>query len=482
MIRDVFVLGAGRGLQALAGLATIRVATDMLAPETMGYVVQTASLVALLASIVVVPVGVYVGRGFLGWLDSGIARRLLLRFLAFAATAAVASALLVLIVRSSVSIIEGVSAASLAALTLIYVFGFPLQTAGTACLNLLGRRITYVAFGNLAVWGGLAFAVGLFHYFPSPEGWLFGLYLGYVAAAFAFLLVMRLAGKSAGDATGSLPFTVRAVFRFAWPQVLITVLWWTQSQSYRFVLGEVGGPALVGLFAAGYTVCAGTMQAFETLFHELYNPKLYRSLADQGQAGVTQTWNDYASAYLPAVVLFGAFLVGMSPFLAKVLLAEQYREMIPVLFLPAVAETLRAMGSALHTMGVAKLDMRVLVVPVLVGAILSPVLVYVLGSIDPLLGTALGMFLTYLAVFLVVIPISRRALPVRWPVGRMLAAALAGLPMIILGQFPPLTFDGTLAMSLLVLAIGVVYLGGAQFVLARPWLGQLGVRFDKRTK
>jgi O-antigen/teichoic acid export membrane protein len=482
VIRDVFILGVGRGMQALAGLATIRVATGMLTPEIMGYVAQTASLVALLTSIFVVPVGLYVGRGFLGWFDSGIARKRLRRFLVFVAVAAVAAALIVLILRSCISIIDGISAVSLAALTLLYVFGFPLQTTGAACLNLLGRRISYVGFGNLAVWGGLAFAVGMFHYFPSPDAWLFGVYLGYVAAACAFLLVMRLAGEFPRDATGTLPFTVQTVFLFAWPQALTAMLWWTQSQSYRFVLGEVGGPALVGLFAAGYTVCAGTMQAFETLFHEFYNPKLYRSLADQGQAGVAQTWNDYASAYLPAIVLFGAFLVGMSPFLAKLLLADQYREIVPVLFIPAAAETLRAMGSALHTMGVAKLDMRILVVPVLIGAILSPILVYVLGSVDPLLGTAMGMFLAYLAVFLVVIPISRRALPVRWPVARMLAAALAGLPMLILGQLLPLAVDATLAISLLALTAGVAYLGSAQFMLARPWLGGLGVRFGHRTK
>lgn len=481
MIRDVFVLGAGRGLQALAGLVTIRVATDLLTPETMGYVAQTTGLVWLLSWIVVAPVGVYVGRGFLGWLDYGVARKQLMRFLVFVVTAAVASALLLLIVRSSISIIPGISAVTLAALTLIYMFGFPLHTAGTGCLILLGRRISYVAFGNLAVWGGLLFAVGLFHYFSSPEAWLFGVYLGYVAAAFAFFRVMRVAEKSAGDATGSLPFTVRAVFMFAWPQVLTSALWWTQSQSYRFVLGEVGGPALVGLFAAGYTVCAGTIQTFEALFNEIYNPKLYRTLADQGQAGLAQAWNEYASAYLPAVVLFGAFLVGMNPFLAKVLLAERYHEIVPILFIPALTETLRAMYTVLHTMGVVKLDMRVIVVPVIVGAILSPFLVYVLGSIDSLLGTALGMFLAYLAVFLVVIPISRSTLPIRWPVGRILGAALVGLPMIILGQLLPKVFDATLAISLVVLAIGVLYMVGAQYVLARPWLGQ-AFRFEKGKK
>ena len=222
-------------------------------------------------------------------------------------------------------------------------------------------------------------------------------------------------------------------------------------------------------------------QSFETLFNEIYSPKLYRSLADQGQAGLAKTWNEYASAYLPAVVLFGAFLVGMGPILAKILLAEQYHEIIPFLFLPALTEMLRAFASALSIMGVAKLDMRITVLPVLVGATLSPLLVYIFGSIDSMLGTAVGMFLAYLTVFLVVIPISRHTLPIRWPIGRMLGAALVGLPMIVLGQYLPMAVDATLPTSLYVLAISVLYMMGAQYVLARPWLGQTD-RFDKAKK
>lgn len=474
MIRDVFILGAGRGLQALAGLVTIRVATHMLTPETMGYVAQTTSLVWLLSSTFVTPMTVYVARGYLGWLDSGVAGIQLMRFLVFVSIAAAASAILVFILWPFMSAIGGISAVTLSALTLIYLLGASLQTAGIGCLNLLGRRIAYVIFGNVVVWGGLLFAVGLFHYFNSPEAWLLGVYMGNVAAAIAFFLVLRVPAKSTQDATVVLPFTVRAIFLFAWPQVLNAVLWWTQSQSYRFVLGEVGGPALVGLFAAGYTVCAGTIQTFEALFNEIYGPRLYRSFADHGQGGLAKAWNEYASAYLPAVVIFGAFLVGMTPFLAKVLLAERYHVIIPILFLPAITETLRAMGTALHTMGVAKVDMRIILVPVLVGAILSPLLVYVLGSIDPLLGTAAGMLLAYLAAFLIAIPITRRTLPVHWPVGRICLAVLVGSPMIIFGQLLSMTFEANVMSSLIVLAIGVLYMVGSQYVLARAWLGKTG--------
>lgn len=478
-IGGVLVLGAGRALQMIAGLVTLRVATEIMPPETLGYVAQTTSIVALLCTTMVWPVNIYIGRGLLGWLAAGVARRNLLRFSAFVAVAAIASGLLVFLARSCAAIVAGVSASSLGILTLLYVLGYSFHTASTGALNLLGHRLAYVAFGNLALWSGLVLALSFYALLPGPETWLLGLYLGYVIGSSGFLRVLKHSREVGGRGSDCLALTVHAVFAFAWPQIVTSVLWWLQSQSYRFVLGEVGGPALVGLLVAGYTVCSGTMQAFETLFHEIYGPKFYRSLADQGQAGLAKAWNEYASAYLPTVVLFGAFLVGMGPILARVLLGEQYHGIIPVLFLLALTEMLRASSSALYTMGVAKLDMRVIVPPVLVGAILSPFLVYVLGSIDSLLGTAAGMFLAYLGVFLVVIPISRRTLPIRWPIGRILGAGLVGLPMIILGQFLPMAFDATLAISLLVVAIGVLYLAGAQYVLARPWLEQ-AVRFDKR--
>lgn len=477
-IGDVLLLGTGRGLQMIGGVVALRVATGVMPPETLGYVAQTTSIVILLCSTMVAPVSNYISRGLLGWIDAGVARRNLLRFSAFVVVAAVASGLMVFLACSYTAIVEGLPALSLGMLTTLYVVGNSLHLSSASALNLLGLRLAYVVFCNLSLWGGLGLAVGIYAFFPGPEGWLLGLFAGYLVASSAFLMVLEQARKATRRSGDSLPLTIQAVITFAWPQVLTAVLWWAQSQSYRFVLGEVGGPALVGLFVAGYTVCSGTMQSLETLFNEIYSPKLYRSLADQGQAGLAKTWNEYASAYLPAVVLFGAFLVGMGPILARILLAEQYHEIIPFLFLPALTEMLRAFASALSIMGVAKLDMRITLLPVLVGATLSPFFVYIFGSIDSMLGTAVGMFLAYLIVFLVVIPISRYTLPISWPIGRMLGAALFGLPLIVLGQYLPMVVDATLVTSLFVLAIGILYLIGAQYILARPWLRQT-VRFDK---
>lgn len=44
--------------------------------------------------------------------------------------------------------------------------------------------------------------------------------------------------------------------------------------------------------------------------------------------------------------------------------------------------------------------------------------------------------------------------------------------MIIFGQFLSMTFDANVMSALIVLAIGVLYMVGAQYVLARAWLGK----------
>ena len=165
-IGDVLLLGAGRGLQMIGGIVALRVATGVMPPETLGYVAQTMSIVILLCSTMVAPVNNYISRGLLGWVDAGVARRNLLRFLAFVTVAAIASGLMVFLARSYAAIVEGLPALSLGMLTTLYVVGNSLHLSSASALNLLGHRLAYVVFCNLSLWGGLAFAIGFYAFFP----------------------------------------------------------------------------------------------------------------------------------------------------------------------------------------------------------------------------------------------------------------------------------------------------------------------------
>jgi O-antigen/teichoic acid export membrane protein len=220
-------------------------------------------------------------------------------------------------------------------------------------------------------------------------------------------------------------------------------------------------------------ICSVPMQTFESLFNEFYSPTMFRALKGQNIKGIARAWNDYAAAYIPAVILFGAFLIGNATFLVKLLLGEQFQVIASILIWPALTETFRAISSTLHQLGLAKVDMTVNIVPVMIGAFVAPTLVYLLAPSEPLLGTALALLAAAGAAFIAVIPISCRALPVVWPIRRILYAAALAVPLCLLGRAMGAGF-GELSESKAVIALVISGLAMVllQYVMAKKWLRQ----------
>ena len=476
--KDLLMLSLGRGLQVLAGLVTIKIATTLLSPSDVGSMNQLMSLAVLGTSAVLIPMAAYIGRGCLEWMDTGILSRRLGSYLLVVLAVAPVLGLVAWAIQSQLILVAGVGAAWVGGLVALYTVGFSLHTMGTSGLNLIGHRFLYVLFGNIAVWSGLILALWYSAGAASPEMWLLGIFCGFLLSSLSYAFLNRYARAGApaisSDAPGMLPFDWRTVFMFVWPQAMVFVLWWIQSQSYRFVLSWVADIATVGLFASGYMICSVPMQTFESLFNEFYSPTLYRALKGQDREGMARAWNAYAAAYIPAVILFGAFLVGNAAFMVKLLLGEQFQAVTAILIWPALTETFRAISSTLHQLGLAKIDMTVNVLPVMVGALVAPTLVYVLASYEPLLGTALALLAAGVAVFAVVIPISCRALPVTWPIRRIMYALALGVPLCLVGRLMGVGF-GELSESkaVIVLVISGLMMMVLQYIMAKVWLREM---------
>ncbi len=476
--RDLIILSLGRGLQVLAGLITIKTATTLLSPSDVGSMNQLMSLAILGTSALLIPITAYIGRGCLEWMDAGTLSRRLGSFLSIVLAVAPLLGLVAWAIQSQFIVVVGVGAVWVGGLVALYTVGFALHTMGTSGLNLIGHRFLYVLFGNIAVWGGLILALWYSNSEASPEMWLLGIFCGFFLSSLSYAFLTRYArarvSVDSSDAPRMLPFDWQTVFMFVWPQALVFVLWWFQSQSYRFVLSWVADIATVGLFAAGYMICSVPMQTFESLFNEFYSPTLYRALKGQDKEGMARAWNAYAAAYIPAVILFGAFLFGNAAFMVKLLLGEQFQAVTSILIWPALTETFRAISSTLHQLGLAKIDMTVNVLPVMVGALVAPTLVYVLASYEPLLGTALALLAAGVAVFAIVIPISCRALPVTWPIQRIMYAAALSIPLCLVGRVMGVGFGELSELKAVVaLMISGLMMVTLQYVMAKAWLREM---------
>jgi O-antigen/teichoic acid export membrane protein len=413
-------------------------------------------------------------------MDTGTLSRRLGSYLLVVLAVAPALGLVAWVIQSQFIVVVGVGAVWVGGLVALYTVGFSLHTMGTSGLNLIGHRFLYVLFGNIAAWGGLILALWYSNSAASPEMWLLGIFCGFLLSSLSYAFLIRYAKAGAlaisSDASGMLPFDWRTVFMFVWPQAMVFVLWWIQSQSYRFVLSWVADIATVGLFAAGYMICSVPMQTFESLFNEFYSPTLYRALKGQDKEGMARAWNAYAAAYIPAVILFGAFLVGNAAFMVKLLLGEQFQAVTAILIWPALTETFRAISSTLHQLGLAKIDMTVNVLPVMVGALVAPTLVYVLAPYEPLLGTALALLAAGVAVFAIVIPISCRALPVTWPIRRIMYAVALSIPLCLVGRVMGVGF-GELSeiKAVIALLISGLMMVVLQYVMAKTWLREVSL-------
>lgn len=449
--------------QLAAAFVTIKILTTLLSPAEVGSVNQLNSFGMLLATGLLLPVIAYFTRGVVGWVEThrfgAYARAMLYIIILSAFILSAAGTLL----QWGWGFVHDVAVPWVGFLLLVFLIGFPTHNLLINCTAVLGQRKQTAIYSNLAAWLGLAAAAGLYLQYRTAEAWFLGICMGFLVSGqlfWAFLKKTR-SSTSAGQSIDQniLPFDAMAVLRFMWPQVLVGVLWWIQSQSYRFQLAEISNLATVGLFFAGYALCSVPMQAFEAAVNEYYTPMLYGKIDMSSQSGVIQAWNLYASVYVPSILIFGGFLAACAPFLVVLALGSEFQAVGPILLWAALGETARALSTVNFALGYAKVDMRRLLPPALVGALAAPILIQALAPDAPLLGAAIALCLANVIVLVVVYVLTRLSVPVTWPWKRALAAASIGIAVISAGRVAFDMLPRTPTVALLVCtSLGLVVL------------------------
>ena len=463
----------GRAVAAIIGIISLRVSTELLSPTQMGSVTLLSSVTYFFSAAFVTPVSQYVSRGFLEWRDAGRLVKILHGYLVYVVVITIITVCMAGGLQSQYQVVNGFSVGWVMTLVAIFMLSSPISALGTTGFNLRNERGKFVFFSILPALLGLVFATILFKLYSMPELWSLGQIIGFSIACCSWVVLMRaLRAESLSALPGNnsiLPFSARAVFAFGWPVVAMAVLWWLQSQSYKFVLDRVQGIEVVGFFVIGYALAATPLALYEAAYSQFYEPIFYSELKGQDVSGQAKAWNNYARAYLPGIIITGVFVAGGGPFLAQVLVSESYRvAATQVVVWAAVTESLRVVGGMTYQVGIAKADLRMMILPVFLGAVLAPLGVLILGSLNAVTGTALALLISGIAVQSVGIAMSRRWLPITWPFRRMLLGAALSVPLIVwFGLARWLLPQADMRSALVVLVVGGLYLLGVQAFLFR---------------
>lgn len=473
--RDAVVLVCGRGLEAIGQVVAIRALTTFLSPYEAGRYYLLLGVVSWIGLGVVNPVWTFCGRKLIEWAEEGSASHRIAAFTRFVLVVALIGSVLVIAARQTIGLGFEVSIPWLASIALGLLLCGQMASAFIAALNILGRRIPYVVFKNLILWGGAGLsALGAVVIAGRSELWIGGQIAmsAIVAAAAGILLLRNLRNTGRSDVTAQAKrpklASTTAVFHFAWPLSIAVCLYWIQTQGYRFVLAGVGGEASVGMFVAGYSIGAALLVAFEALTTEFYQPIFYRALVAQDTPGRVAAWNEYAAWYLPSIALMAVYVAASGPFLLRLIAGERFQGLGGVVAWAAVTESVRLVSSAFYMAAVAELDMRQLIVPGILGAASALVGVGILSPLSEFHGTGFALFLAASSVMLAMGFGLRRWLAIAIPWTRLGKAVAIATPVMVVLPVAAHSLPHPTSTQ----ALTILIAGGCYTMISQLWLGR----------
>lgn len=376
MNNDLLILTAGRVVQGLIGIVSIRILTALLSPAEVGNYFLILAVAGFCVLTLISPAGMYVNRKLHKWdLDGNLLRRFAAGNL-YLALVSVFSALAVFALNRGFGVGSSIALTGFICLTALYIYFSTCNQAIIPALNMLGHRGAFVGFTVATLVLGLGLSVIFSLSFSrTAVAWLSGQTAAMAAAAgLALVCLRRKTTRSApGTAPSPLlrPAVLANVFSFAWPLSLTYFFMWTQNWSYRLIVEKMLSPGFLGLIGVGLGIAAGIAAAVESVAQQFYLPAFYREINGSDPELRAAAWNRMARVTLPLYLSFAVMVTFMAPFILRLLTGAEFHGAGVFLVCGAWIEFFRMATNTLATVAHAEMRTRHLIKSYSAGAVLA---------------------------------------------------------------------------------------------------------------
>lgn len=345
MNKHLLIISTGRLSQMLIMFLTYRVLSSVLSVPDMGVYYFLLSISGAFGLIYANPIGMYANRMLHGWKEHGVMLSNLKAILFSFLIGSLLTIPFLFIFQKKVSLV-GSQWPILVGTLVLYVFSTSINGTLIPSLNLLGLTNHFVVWTLLTNITGLILSYLLVVYIsPEPLYWLVGQGISFSLFGLIAYVVLHKNFKDAKN-SGKAKINVRMerVARFALPILITNIAVWTLGQSFRFFYKENVDSTILGELAFGLGLATSLSVAIEYLFQQLYLPEFYAKVNDPLEDnGVV--WNKFFNKLLPAYIYLAFFLVGLSPFIMRVLADVKFKNSGHYLALGAGVEFLRMLGN-----------------------------------------------------------------------------------------------------------------------------------------
>lgn len=467
----MIIIAFGRIAQMILMFATIKIVTTLLPPSEMAKVYLVGAAVSFYALLLLNPVGMFMNRRLHAWnAASKVQYFYKLFWFYLVAVCLVAEISFYLFLK-----LEWISIHSEVGWTLVLIAGSllfsTLNQVVIPGLNLLDHRGWFVSLTVATSVISLLLAITMVLVFGlKAEYWMIGLFLGQLIIGCVGWKIFYRSLNKFSNMKNITKEHIHVMFGFTWPISLAVGLGWLQSQGYRFLMESNLGLHELGLFAAGYGISAGLISAFESVFTTYLQPNFYKNISIENETGQAKAWGDYAGAIFPSMILIGFFIVGMAPELTRVMLGREYWSASHFIVWGVLAELARVASGVYGMIAHGRMKTKLLIIPSVVGAVLSVGLILWLMPVYKSNGVGIGLMLSSLIACALTYMFTRNEYKSVLPRVLMMRGVFMGIGVILIADFLRwiLGTDGEFVSALInLLLVGIVTVGFEYFQL-RP--------------
>ena len=401
----VGVLAFGRLLQSVLQILTVRLLTTVLSPFEVGRFYALASVQGWVSLSLGAAPWLYLNRNYLEWRRSNLHGSAFGLFLGYTVLLGVLTALIgwVLLYFSVVSatILWVVTAGGLA----LWMIGTIVMSQTALLVNLLGHSKIFVILRSGGMIAGLGLATWLATYQSNlAESWIVGLGIGSVGfACVAIVILFRLSNlKFPGsftnreDAAHLFTSNRSSGFSFMWPVMVMTGLYWVQSQGYRIPIANSIGEAELGLFSIAYSMGANVVIAAEAvIISQWLVPMYYRKIVGMNPDETDMVWRDCVAVVFPIVIVVGIFAVLSGPFMLRLLAHDSFQSAVYLSVWGGAAESIRVIAGLFYIGGIGRQNTRNMILPHVPGAVIVAIAASTIGAYHSLHWLGLLIALSY---------------------------------------------------------------------------------------
>lgn len=485
-VKDLCILTGGHILQGFLLLVSTRAITFLLSPTQMGRFSIIYTISTLFFVLFISPIGAYMQRKINEWQSEGTISYYARQYIYYLLLSGVLAGLIVLFIKHIGSIGIDISDLWVAVIMFSLIFFTYSNSFFYSTLNFFKKRLWFVLCSNLTLLLSLFISVILVLLFSrTAEHWILGQILGQIPVIFiGGFLFYKIVHKPKKRENVLSQYSVIAseVFHFIWPISVASIVIWMQTQSYRFLLETVSGIEVVGFFTVGFNLGSKLNEKFESLFCTFYDPIFYSEISNSSIAEKAEAWNRYAKAFFPAEFLVSCFICFGSPFIIKVFVSPDFQKMaVETLIWGSITSFLLCVLGTYKTVAIAKLNMKKLIMPYILGAVIVLGGILVLCTRNPYLGAGLSLSLGALGALSYLIIEMNKLLPISFPRNQMALAVIYSLPMVLAFiYFKKVIYKPTILQSILILTILGIYQLVAQIILAKDWILKSKIPFIVR--